>query len=108
MPCVAGITQLVSGLGSSMGTLVSGIGTPIVTPLVVSQPQRVGMPGTVTTVGSKGLKAAPVNATSVPLVSTQYTTSLGSGLGGLVKPVMVVSAPTGIVTGPHTVASGKP
>lgn len=105
-----GITQLVSGLGNSMGTLVSGIGPPIVTPLVVSQPQRVGVPGTVTTVGSKGLKAASVsgNATSVPLVSTQYTTSLGSGLGGLVKPVVVVSAPTGIVTGAHAVASGKP
>ncbi|KAK8745708.1 hypothetical protein OTU49_000334 [Cherax quadricarinatus] len=108
-----GITQLVSGLSSSMGTLVSGIGPPIVTPLVVSQPQRAGVPGTVTTVGSKGIKTAAMggSATSVPLVSTQYTTSLASGLGGLVKPVVVVSAPAavaGLMAGAHTVASGKP
>ncbi|XP_071551434.1 uncharacterized protein [Panulirus ornatus] len=108
-----GITQLVSGLGSSMGTLVSGIGPPIVTPLVVSQPQRAGVPSNVTTVGSKGLKATAVggNTNSVPLVSTQYTTSLASGLGGLVKPVVVVSAPAavaGMMAGAHTVASGKP
>ncbi|XP_042224153.1 uncharacterized protein LOC121868002 isoform X2 [Homarus americanus] len=109
-----GITQLVSaGLGSSMGTLVSGIGPSIVTPLVVSQQQRGGMPGTVTTVGSKGIKATAMGgtATSMPLVSTQYTTSLASGLGGLVKPVVVVSAPAavaGLMAGAHTVASGKP
>lgn len=108
-----GITQLVSGLGGSMGTLVSGLGPPIVTPLVVSQPQRAGVPGTVTTVSNKGIKTANMggSATSVPLVSTQYTTSLASGLGGLVKPVVVVSAPaavTGLMAGAHTVVSGKP
>lgn len=110
----AGITQLVSGLSSNMGTLVPGIGTPLVAPLVVSQPQRAVVPCNVTTVGTKGLKATAVggNATSVPLVPAQYATSLtGGALGGLVKPVVVVSAPAavaGMMAGAHTVASGKP
>lgn len=109
-----GITQLVSGLSSNMGTLVPGIGTPLVAPLVVSQPQRAVVPCNVTTVGTKGLKATAVggNATSVPLVPAQYATSLtGGALGGLVKPVVVVSAPAavaGMMAGAHTVASGKP
>lgn len=111
---IAGITQLVSGLSSNMGTLVPGIGTPLVAPLVVSQPQRAVVPCNVTTVGTKGLKATAVggNATSVPLVPAQYATSLtGGALGGLVKPVVVVSAPAavaGMMAGAHTVASGKP
>lgn len=99
-----------SGLGSNVGTLVSGLGPPLVTPLVVSQGQRGAVPATVP-VSNKGLKAGSGGA--VPLVSTQYTTSLAGGLGGLVKPVVVVSAPAvaGIVTATpaiHSVASAKP
>ncbi|KAK7075954.1 hypothetical protein SK128_018555, partial [Halocaridina rubra] len=103
-----GITQIVSGLGSSVGTLVSGIGTPLVAPLVVSQPQRSVVPGNVTTAGSKVLKATAVagSTNSVPLVPAQYAGSLAGGaLGGLVKPVVVVSAPTavaGMVAGAPT------
>ncbi|XP_064084749.1 TSC22 domain family protein 1-like isoform X3 [Macrobrachium nipponense] len=105
-----GITQLVPGLGTSVGTLVSGIGTPLVAPLVVSQPQRPVVPGSATTAGNKGLKATAVagSTNSMPLVTAQYASSLA---GGLVKPVVVVSAPTavaGMVTGAPAGASGKP
>ncbi|XP_068226568.1 uncharacterized protein Mnt isoform X2 [Palaemon carinicauda] len=103
-----GITQLVPGLGTSVGTLVSSIGTPLMAPLVVSQPQR-PVPGSATTAGSKGLKATVAGSTnSMPLVTAQYASSLA---GGLVKPVVVVSAPTavaGMVTGAPAGASGKP
>lgn len=109
-----GITQLVPGLGSSVGTLVSGIGAPLVAPLVVSQPQRPVIPGNVTTAGSKGLKATGVagSTNTVPLVPAQYASSLASGaLSGLVKPVVVVSAPTavaGMMTAAPAGVSGKP
>ena len=94
--------------------LVSGIGTSLVAPLVVSQPQRPVVPGSTTTAGSKGLKATAVGGSTnnVPLVPAQYANSLAGGaLGGLVKPLVVVSAPTavaGMVTGAPAGASAKP